>query len=154
LYELSLDSKSGKQYLSSKYRKEGYKKGSGGWVMPGGGKMANENPEQCVRREVMEEAQCEVDDLKYLMTVWGELYNNDDSKVTDPEIIKNYRPQFRYIGYAKNMTEFIPEKDGFETVERKFISLTQLPEYFPWISNSESGREFYDFLKSRLDKMN
>jgi 8-oxo-dGTP pyrophosphatase MutT (NUDIX family) len=120
------------------------------WMFPGGGKNEGETPEQCVRREIREEAQCEVEDLEYIMTAWGELYEEDGTRVTDFERTKSNRPQFRFIGRAKGLEEFIPEKDGFEIVERKSVTVEELPQYITWLNNGTNGNEFYDFLREKI----
>lgn len=123
------------------------------WMFPGGGKEIGETPEQCVCREIMEEAQVEVEDLEYLMTAWGEVYDDNGERIFDPKIAKSNRPQFRYLCKAKSIGEFIPEKDGFEIVERKFVSFGELPEYITWLNNGTNGPEFYEFLKNKIDKI-
>lgn len=121
------------------------------WMFPGGGKEVGESPEECVTREIKEEAQVDVENLEYLMTAYGEVYDDEDNLVTEGDLVLKNRPQFRFIGRAKNIQEFVPEKDGFEIVERKFVTIEELPDYIVWLNNGTNGNEFYEMLKKRLE---
>lgn len=97
------------------------------FTLPGGGIDEGETPEESLIREFKEEAQFEIKNIKLL----GSL-----------EVSPEKTQQVRYICEAENVEEFIPEKDGWETVERIWVYYKDLPKYLKWIKY-ESGQSVY-----------
>ena len=115
----------------------------GVWNLPGGGKEVGETPEQTFRREVEEETQCIPSNIKYLHSVYARCFedvNNETAYTEDPRC-------FRFICTLENIEPFIPRKNGMEIDERKFVSIDELPQYIPWLENSENGRESFRAFK-------
>lgn len=124
-----------------------YENEKGYWGLPGGGKEGLETPEQTFIREVKEEAQADAIDVKYFHCVYGNTYDENNIEVPGPE----NKISFRYICKLKNISEFIPNKDGFEIDERRFVTLSELPEYITWMKDTENGKESLELLKKKLE---
>ena len=104
------------------------------FTLPGGGIDAGENPEQALIREFKEEAQFELKNIKLLGSV--AVIVEEDEKPTEKA------QQVRYICELEDISEFVPNKDGWETEQRIFVHYTDLPNYVKWIKY-ESGQEVY-----------
>jgi ADP-ribose pyrophosphatase YjhB (NUDIX family) len=104
------------------------------FTLPGGGIDEGENPEEALIREFKEEAQFELKTIKLLGSL--EVIVEEEGKPTEKT------QQIRYICEAENVEEFVPEKDGWETVERIWIYYKDLPKYLKWIKY-ESGQSVY-----------
>ncbi len=86
------------------------------WTVPGGHPEAGETKEQTLKREIMEEACVTLKDIKYLGAV---------------EVVENGETyyQLRYTAKAKEVLPFAKE---WETTERIFVDLDDLPNYIKW----------------------
>ena len=86
-----------------------------GWGLPGGHIEANESPEECLKRECIEEAEVEIDNLR-LIGYWK------TKKIKKLESNKQYPDegyQLLYLASATKINEFIP---NHEVTERIFVS--------------------------------
>ena len=97
------------------------------WSLPGGGREVGESEIECLKREIQEEVQAEAENIEYLYSVFG--YGEGKEA-----------QHHRYLCKLTNMQNFIPNKDGFEISEIKFVSLKDLPNYITWL-NEENGKE-------------
>ena len=108
------------------------------YSLPGGGCYMNETDEECATREVKEEAQCDIEGMVLLGTVVVRVKK-------DTKILSESR-QLRYLAQAKNIKDFISEKDGFEIVERKEVDLNFLFENTKILKN-DTGVKIIEALK-------
>jgi ADP-ribose pyrophosphatase YjhB (NUDIX family) len=120
-----------------------WEENKGYWTLPGGGREGNETPEETFTREVKEEAQCDAGNIKYFHCVYAKCFDEKGLEVKVPE----NQICYRYICDLKNIQEFVPNKNGHEIDERKFVSLEELPNYLPWLKDTENGRESFGKLK-------
>ena len=107
------------------------------FTLPGGGVNEGENPEQALIREFQEEAQFNIKNIKLLGSL--EVIVEEAGKPTEKT------QQVRYLCEADKIDEFIPEKDGWETVERIWVYYQDLPKYLKWLKY-ESGQAIYKSL--------
>lgn len=110
---------------------------------PGGGVETGEDPLDAAKREVLEEAQIELSDLKLL----GSLEIENPS---DPDKLQQHHQQVRYVSYLDSMPEFVPNKDGWETEERIIVDIEELPNCISWLKYP-SGEVQYRMLLDYLD---
>ncbi len=90
------------------------------YTLPGGGCHMDESPLDCAVREVREEAQLEISNTRLLGEVVVKVILHGETL--------SISKQSRFIADMIGKNEFIPEKDGFETVERKEISFEGLSD--------------------------
>ena len=90
------------------------------WTIPGGHPETKETPIETLNREVMEEACVTIKDIKYMGAV--EVVENDN---------KYY--QLRYIA---KIDKILPFKEEWETNERTFVNLIDLPKYIKWANGA------------------
>lgn len=107
------------------------------FTLPGGGINEGETPEESLVREFKEEAQFKLKNIKLLGSL--EVIVEEEGKPTEKT------QQVRYICEADKVEEFVPEKDGWETVERIWVYYKDLPKYLKWIKH-ESGQAVYKAL--------
>lgn len=93
-------------------------KDSDKYALPGGGCHMDETPADCARRETEEEVQVEIENIELLGEVIVKVIKNGE--------ILSISKQSRFTADVAKMTHFIPEKDGFETVERGEIPFEKL----------------------------
>jgi len=110
-----------------------------GWGLPGGHPEEGESTEQSLRREISEEANVTISSFKLLGYV----------EVNDPQnesIEGRAYAQLRFICRLAEINEFSAE---FETSERAFVSIAELPNYITWMATSATGRAQYEsFFKA------
>lgn len=111
------------------------------YSLPGGGCYMDETDEECAIREVKEEAQCDVKNLKLLGTVVVRVKK-------EGEVLSESR-QLRYLGQVDTMEDFVPEKDGLEIVERKEVDLDFLQKNTK-ILNNDTGVKIIEDLKNKI----
>ncbi len=111
------------------------------YSLPGGGCYMDETDEGCARREVREEAQCDIVDIKLLGTVVVRVKKKG-------KILSESR-QLRYLAKSKNVEHFIPEEDGSEVIERREVDLDFLANNTK-ILNNETGKNIIKDLKYKL----
>ncbi len=92
--------------------------GAASHALPGGGCHMDESPLDCAVREVREEAQVEISNARLLGEVVVKVMLNGE--------VLSVSKQSRFVADVSSQGEFIPEKDGFETVERKEVSFEEL----------------------------
>lgn len=119
------------------------------WTLVGGGRENNETPLETFIREVNEEAQADPVLIKFFQIINANYFEGDEvTKITNQEIVL---PGIRFICKLENIKDFIPNQNGFEIIERKFVSVEGLPNYIPWLQDSENGRESLEILKKMLN---
>ena len=102
------------------------------WTIPGGHPEQGETPMQTLVREVMEEACVTIKDARYLGAV--EVVEKD----------KVYY-QLRFIAKAKDV---LPFKTEWETAERAFVALDELPNFIKWANGLTFRAQFESAKKS------
>lgn len=108
-----------------------------GWGLPGGHLEKDETPEECCKREVIEETSVSVKNLK-LVGAWKAEH------VFKSEYNKNYVSpayQLLYIADVEQIHEYIPKH---EVSVRKFVKLSDLEKYH---HNYESFSEILRYVK-------
>ena len=91
-------------------------KGGKTWTVPGGHPEAGETMEETLHREIMEEACTTLKDVNYLGAV---------------EVVENGETYYQ-LRYTAHANEVLPFKEEWETSEREFVTLDNLPEYIKW----------------------
>lgn len=114
--------------------------GESRFSLPGGGCHLGELPEMCALREVREEAQVEVRNLRLL----GEVVVS----ISEAGKILSQTRHVRYLADYDKITTFVPRKDGFETEERKNVDISELGFINP-LAN-ETGKEIIAELKKEI----
>lgn len=109
--------------------------------LPGGGCELNETPKDCIDRELEEEAQITCDKVKLLGSILVELTQKN-------KIISRYQ-HLRYLADINTVQKFIPQKNGFETIERKFVPISELKSKVMLLQNP-NGDIILDQLKKIL----
>jgi 8-oxo-dGTP pyrophosphatase MutT (NUDIX family) len=108
------------------------------WSLPGGGCDLGENFENCAFRETAEEAQIETDNFK-IIGVFNLKYLDKNNTVI------HQTQHIRVASKAKTIHQFQPQKDGFETIERKFVHKSELIHYVDWLKY-EGGKEMLELI--------
>lgn len=110
------------------------------YSLPGGGCYLNETDEECAEREVKEEAQCEITNLKLLGNVIVRVKKNGETM--------SKSRQLRFFAEGKEISEFIPDIES-EIAERKEVDLNFLGLKTK-ILNNETGKKILKDLKTKL----
>lgn len=97
------------------------------WTIPGGHPEAGESNLETLKREVLEEAMVEIDNIQYLGSV----------TVVDIET-KETKYQLRFTALVLSIHDF---KEKFETSERVFVDPKNLTSYIPWASGKVFSAE-------------
>lgn len=100
------------------------------WGLPGGHPEDGETIKETLKREIKEEANCEIRDFKLIGYM----------EVEDPQnnLIEGRRyVQLRFLCHLNKINEF---KAEFETSQRQFIDFGQLPKYISWMESSATGK--------------
>ena len=114
------------------------------FTLPGGHVEEGESAKEALKREFEEEAQFLPQDIELLGSL--EVIVSDSN-----QNIKDHHQQVRFVCHIGNPGGFIPEKNGWETVERILVKPEDLPNYLEWIAYPTGKAQFEDFLK-KLDK--
>lgn len=110
------------------------------FTLPGGGVQKGESAKEALIREFKEEVQFIPIDIELLGSLEVKV-SNKRGKITD------HHQQVRFTCYIDNPGDFIPEKDGWETVERIFVSPEDLPKYLEWMVYPSGKAQLDDLLK-------
>lgn len=103
-------------------------KGDGTWTLPGGTVELGETTVQTLEREVMEEADIRITDVKLLGV----------QEVTS-EKTTNY--QTRYVAKIKELLPQTIDPAKGRIHERKFVQITQVNDYLKW---GKTGQAIFD----------
>lgn len=118
-----------------------------GWGLLGGHREEGETPEECARREAMEEAAVELAELK-LVGWWAA------EKVFESKENENYPPkalQPLYISSVVKKHDFVPQ---LEIEERMFIPLEKVGEYHHAFSDFKPVYDYVVRTENLLDFLN
>lgn len=107
------------------------------WTIPGGHLEGNESYEETLRREIIEESNVEIKNIKFLGQV--KVTNQNNGEV-------NY--QLRYTAETDVIGDF--KQKEFEVSERLFINPMEVTSYIPWAN----GVVFSLEVKAALDSQN
>ena len=95
-----------------------------GWGFPGGHPKKGELPEETLRREILEEAAVTIKNPHMLGYV----------EVKDPQNQSVEGKHYVQLRYLVEVDEILDFKKEFETSERAFVFLAELPQYINWLS--------------------
>src|SRR3989344_7505183 len=96
------------------------------WQIPGGTPEKGESFIETLKREMLEEAQVEVDDLVPLGVQEVQYPNNTDKNQGDLFY------QYRYIARVKKINPMQADPATGREYERKFVSFDEIDEYVKW----------------------
>ncbi|MDP1719334.1 MAG: NUDIX domain-containing protein [bacterium] len=96
------------------------------WQIPGGTPEAGEAPEQTLKRELMEEACAEVDELRPLGVQEVRYHNNPNKEQGDLFY------QYRYLALVKKLEPMRPDPDTGRQYERMFVGFDEIDNYVKW----------------------
>jgi 8-oxo-dGTP diphosphatase len=96
------------------------------WQIPGGTPEKGESFIETLKREMLEEAQVEVDDLVPLGVQEVQYPNNPDKKQGDLFY------QYRYVARVKKINPMQVDPATGREYERKFVSFDEIDEYVKW----------------------
>ena len=91
------------------------------WQIPGGHPDAGETFEETLHREVLEEVDVEIENIKPLGVFKVEFSDGD-----------NVTYQSRFIAKLKNLLPQTPDPANGQTWERKFVSAEEITNYVNW----------------------
>lgn len=102
----------------------------GGWIIPGGHPEKGESIEETLKRELLEEVDVEVDDIKPLGV----------QKVTFPDDEDPDKAiyQVRCIAKLKKLNPQTPDPANGNTWERKFVPALEVTSYVEWGKTGEA----------------
>lgn len=104
------------------------------WTIPGGHPEVGEDYLMALKREVMEEAMVEIDNIKYLGKV--KVVNLETNEI-------NYQLRFTASAFQVNIFD-----KKMETSERLSLRPEKLSEYIPWASGKVFSKEVKDAVSS------
>ena len=112
-----------------------------GWGLLGGHREEDETPEECVRREAMEEAAVELDDLVHIGG-WRikKMFESPENVAYPAEA---YQPLF--VSRVADVKEYVPQLEIFE---RAFVPFDKVEEYHHAFDDFS---EVYNFLQTHPD---
>jgi 8-oxo-dGTP pyrophosphatase MutT (NUDIX family) len=96
--------------------------------IPGGGCELRENSLECIKREILEEAQFECENYSLMGRLFVSFYDGD--------ILLTRISHDRYLCSVNDFNDFIPRKCGFEIEERKFLDLDEIQDEVKILQNS------------------
>ena len=102
-----------------------------GWGLPGGHREPNETPEDCVRREALEEAVVELGELD-LIGAW------EAKKIIKTEKNAKYPDLAYQILYFAKVEKIMPFRSDFEVLERTFVDIKDVPQFHAGYPNFEA----------------
>ena len=102
------------------------------WSLPGGTVEKGESLEETLRRELLEEVDIEIEEIKTIGIQRVDFPNNPDKNVGDVFY------QARSFGRIKKLLPQTPDPDNGKISERKLVPLNKMNEYLKW---GEIGEE-------------
>lgn len=96
------------------------------WQLPGGTPEPSESPEETLRRELLEEVNVKVKNIKPLGVQKVEFPGNPNKD--EGEVFY----QARYVCQLDKLLPLTPDSATGETWERKFVPADQIVEYIKW----------------------
>lgn len=102
----------------------------GGWIIPGGHPEEGESIEETLKRELLEEVDVEVEDIKPLGV---QKVTFPDDKEPDKAIY-----QVRCITKLKKLNPQTPDPANGSTWERKFVPFSEVTNYVKWGKTGEA----------------
>jgi ADP-ribose pyrophosphatase YjhB (NUDIX family) len=106
------------------------------WRIPGGHPEEGETLEQTLIREINEEGAVGIKSIEMLGFV--EVIDPDNSSIEGTHYL-----QIRFIALITDVKNF---KTAFETDERKFVPVNELPVYIPWLKSLIGQAQYKSFL--------
>ena len=100
----------------------------GKWIIPGGHPEEGESFEETLKREVLEEVDVEVADIKPLGVF----------KVEFSDKPNKFIYQSRFVAKLKNLHPQTPDPANDNTWERRFVSAEDINEYVKWGETGEA----------------
>jgi 8-oxo-dGTP pyrophosphatase MutT (NUDIX family) len=110
------------------------------YSIPGGGCFLNESDEECAKREIMEEAQFEVDNLILLGVVLVEVKKGD--------LVLSKTKQLRYLAKAKEVFDF--KHDERKEIEERALADFDFMKNNVKLLKNKTGEEILEDLKNKL----
>ncbi len=110
------------------------------YSLPGGGCFLNESDEESAKREIMEEAQCEVESLELLGTVLVEVKRKD--------LVLSRTKQLRYIAQAKEVFDF--KDDERREIEERILADFDFMKNNVRLLRNKTGEDILEDLKNKL----
>lgn len=110
------------------------------WQIPGGKPEKDETPEETLRRELREEAQVEITDIRPLGVQEVSFPNNPNKEEGDLYY------QHRYIARITKINPSQPDPDTGKTWERTFVSFEEANELMGW---GDLGAEMFKDVKEK-----
>lgn len=109
------------------------------FTLPGGRVEEGELPQEAFIREIREEAQVEISNIKFL----GSL---EVLCTSQNGVILDHHQQAKYFADVEKIDSFIPRFAESEIEERKEVDMNALARYIDWL-NYTSGRQIFKSLK-------
>ena len=107
------------------------------FTLPGGRVEYNEKAKEALIREFTEEVQFVPKKIKLLGSLEVKIFDRSGN-------IIDHHQQTRFECRVIDPGEFIPQKNGWETVERIFCEVKDLPQYLEWIAFPTGKIQFPD----------
>lgn len=111
------------------------------YSLPGGRCELGETSLECLHRELKEEAQITCKHTELFGSILVRLFKED--------VCVSSFQHLRYLADTDVIDDFVPRKDGFETTERDFVSLSRLESKVRLLQNS-TGKILLEQLKKGI----